>query len=305
MTSREWSNIGKHDIVPESELKTAFATALGTGRSLNRYSNVLANEKTLFPSASCFIRPKHVFDTTDSESSPDKTPTSSQQQKLEEYPYLCANAFKPSQFNNAPHTFIACQAPIPKQIETFWQTVLQYEVPLIMMLTKVKEGGHHKADTYWPAATGVALSLPSTGISLEMIESSVQKEAEIATKTFKVSKGNISHLVKHVQYLGWPDFGVPNDPKTFEHLVEICEATDPTKGPIVVHCSAGIGRTGTLMGVYYGRHLLQQRKKKLGDESLRTEVIDIICTMKKTRTGMVQRIEQFQFILKCLGLKSE
>eukprot|EP00388_Colpodella_angusta_P044187 GDKK01062029.1.p1 GENE.GDKK01062029.1~~GDKK01062029.1.p1 ORF type:complete len:160 (+),score=5.68 GDKK01062029.1:2-481(+) len=158
---------------------------------------------------------------------------------------------------------------------------------------------------YWSNTTAVPLTLPSTGISLELLSSELDKDKEIVTKTLRVSKDGTSHTVKQIQYLGWPDFGVPNDPKTFEYLVQICEATATDKGPIIVHCSAGIGRTGTLMGVYYGRHIFQQKKKKFGDESIRSSIIDMLCMMKKTRTGMVQRFEQYQFMLKCLGLETE
>lgn len=174
------------------------------------------------------------------------------------HPYICGNIFDTVAFDDCPHTIVACQAPVPAQFEGFWQTIFQYEVPLIVMLTKEVENGMHKADRYWPSAVGESVTFPNTQITVTFAQETVMPELEIIDRRFRVSIetscGPEEHICRQLHYTGWPDFGVPSERHSVDLLVAECEAVDDSTGPIFVHCSAGIGRTGTLMGIYYARH---------------------------------------------------
>lgn len=101
------------------------------------------------------------------------------------------------------------------------------------------------------------------------------------------------HNVTQVHYLGWPDHGIPASTAAFRKMIERVEQ-HPTDAPIFVHCSAGIGRTGTLIGYYAVKQMLLQGR--LTDRT----VFETVGAMKHARRGMVQRFDQYHFIYQCL-----
>lgn len=310
MTSREWQYVSQFDVkYNDPDFDRTFASALSVPSRLNRYSDVLANEKTLFPTPTSPIVPRNTF--------PDLHASNDAKSLNIAFPYLNANLFMPSHFGHCPHAIVACQSPQPEQLYAFWQTVLVYQVPLIIMLTRLyevkKDRVYMKAEPYWPEPNNPIVN-KSSGITVEVVDEKNDENNQTIYRTILVKKGSISHTVEHVHFCGWADYSVPDNDGAFMKMVAKMEHAESTKGPIIVHCSAGIGRTGTLMGVYYGRHLLRKaaeeeeeefegKKRKFEKPSdVRSAMIDIVCQMKKTRSGMVQKQEQLQYMLKCLGV---
>jgi protein-tyrosine phosphatase len=195
-----------------------------------------------------------------------------------------------------PHTLVAAQAPVPEGLSAWWNTITLQGTSLILMLTKEVERGMLKADRYWPATKDEPLTFGPVEVHLE--EQRELPDLQLVIRTLRATRRgaggtNSSTIVTQVQYLGWPDHGIPASAASFHEMIKILEG-HPTDAPVIVHCSAGIGRTGTLIGFY-------AVKKRLESGQLEEQtVFDVVRVMKSSRRGMVQRFDQYYFIYQCL-----
>lgn len=242
-----------------------FTTSL-KNKHKNRYLDILANETTIYPetggAAACGSSPC----------------------------YVNGNLID----LGLPHTFVACQAPVVRGIPDFLRMLYEKKITLVIMVTKLREGEIIKADRYWPEGDESIIAVPcAAGLTIAKDpERSYEfdNELNIIRRFFVLQRPNEQpHRVLQVQYTGWPDHGVPHSVASFEALISIVKVTPPT-APIVVHCSAGIGRTGTLIGAY--AVLVHMERGTLGD----TTVYDTVAAMRLQRFGMVQRVEQYLMI---------
>ncbi|KAH9582119.1 PTP type protein phosphatase [Trypanosoma melophagium] len=249
----------------EDPRRINFTSSL-KNKEKNRYLDILANEATIYP---------FPTDTVSVGSGPSTSC------------YINGNLID----LGLSHTFVACQAPLPHGIQDFLTVIYEKKISLVIMLTKLNEGGIAKADCYWPKESESFISAPgSIGIK---VSTDPQKPYEVDTK-LKITRRYLTlqrsdeppHKVLQVQYTGWPDHGVPLSNASFEILLKIIKEA-PTDVPVVVHCSAGIGRTGTLIGTY--GVLSHLENGTLNDKT----VYDVVSTMKMQRFGMVQRLEQY------------
>ncbi|XP_062021947.1 protein-tyrosine-phosphatase PTP1 isoform X2 [Rosa rugosa] len=185
--------------------------------------------------------------------------------------------------------FIATQGPLPHTYEDFWEMVLENHCPVVVMLTRlvdyykmVKCGDYFQAEdgprefgnitiaTKWTRTTGTSLVLRLLEVSSKELEEPPMS-------------------VLHIQYPEWPDHGVPTDTIAVREILKTIYQVPPNLGPIVVHCSAGIGRTGT----YCTIHNTIQRILS-GDMSA-LDLANTITTFRTERIGMVQTLEQYFF----------
>ena len=184
------------------------------------------------------------------------------------------------------NTFIAAQAPKSGTIASFWEMVRDQHVTTVVMLTRVVELGKEKCACYWPKYAGA--SEEYGGITVEL-----QREVQsggYATRDFMVT-GSTDGPVKVTQYhfTAWPDHDVPqlyNTLLEFIHLVKTRVKKD--KFPILVHCSAGVGRSGTFIALY---NLMESVSN---DEPI--SVYRIVNEMREYRPQMVQTFGQYKFI---------
>ncbi|TRZ00993.1 hypothetical protein DNTS_033377, partial [Danionella cerebrum] len=141
--------------------------------------------------------------------------------------------------------YIACQGPLPVTCSHFWQMVWEQSAALLVMLTTQVERGRVKCHQYWP-------NLSSSGTYGGFEVSCVSEEGNSA---YLLRDLTLTHLesteerqICQMQYLAWPDHGVPDDSSDFLKFVgEVRSKRGETAEPVVVHCSAGIGRTGVLI----------------------------------------------------------
>lgn len=261
---KEYSKLCTIDADP----RVSFATSMDLCY-LNRYSNILANEQSLFP-------PSHD-------------------------PALYINANRMP--FETPHTLIASQAPISDEgLIPWWNVIWSYKISLIMMLTKEVENHIPKADRYWPEEVHAEEHHGPYRVILESEQHIPELQLKIRQMSVATSGAQSSstsraeetvHSVTQIQYLGWPDHGIPSSTIAFRKMIERIEQHS-TAAPILIHCSAGIGRTGTLIGYYAVKQCLA--KGRLTDRT----VYDTVLSMKRTRRGMVQRFDQYNFIYQCL-----
>jgi protein tyrosine phosphatase len=191
--------------------------------------------------------------------------------------------------------YIAAQGPLDDTINDFWKMIWEHDVSVIAMLTREVENGHIKCAYYWPTESGIFGNLRVSQIRF------TEDVKQVLHRTFTVTNIHTeeSRVVQHFQYTGWPDHGLPESPEAFIFLVGAISTSNVTKGPIVVHCSAGIGRTGTLCCVDIITTLLQKSFKDglngHPPEFFSKLIFNTILELRKQRAGMVQTREQYYF----------
>ena len=188
--------------------------------------------------------------------------------------------------------FIGTQGPKDETIEDFWRMIDEHKCNIIIMLCNISEGGLPKCAKYW-----------DNNIKMEnytiMLKNEENKDQYIIRDILLRNKNNQERIIKQIQFTGWPDHGVPDgrDGKVFDIFSEIIEKTDQYKGdgPIVVHCSAGVGRTGTYIAMYA---LQKEIKKQINDkvEIIKFSIFNLVRKMKEMRRFLVPVPEQYVFI---------
>ncbi|KAK9951401.1 hypothetical protein M0R45_006843 [Rubus argutus] len=185
--------------------------------------------------------------------------------------------------------FIATQGPLPHTYEDFWEMVLENQCPVVVMLTRL--GDYYKMDKcgdYFQAEHGprefgnicIATKwIRTTGTSL------VLRLLEVNRKESKEPPKS----VLHIQYREWPDHGVPTDTIAVREILKMIYQVPPNLGPVVVHCSAGIGRTGTYCTVH------NTTQRILSGDMSALDLAKTITTFRTERIGMVQTLEQYFF----------
>lgn len=198
----------------------------------------------------------------------------------------------PINIEGKKNLFISTQGPKPETIEDFWTMVYDYNSNVIVMLCKLLEGGRKKCENYWEA-------------KMENFEVGVEKEEKfnmyvIRTLKLKNLEKKDERIVYQIHFIGWPDHGVPDisDGKVFEIFCEINKKVDEFnkgKDPIIVHCSAGVGRTGTFVSMYL---LEKEIMKQINDkcEFIRFNIFNLVRKIKEMRMYMVQAPPQYEFI---------
>ncbi|XP_074539510.1 tyrosine-protein phosphatase non-receptor type 3 isoform X1 [Halichoeres trimaculatus] len=185
--------------------------------------------------------------------------------------------------------YIAAQGPLPQTCTHFWQTVWEQQTHTIIMLTTLTERGRTKCHQYWPHPPEVK----------DYGHVRVKCHSEECNLAYVTRQFTLTHTqrgeeraVTHLQYVAWPDHGVPDDPSDF--LLFISSVRERRKGeePLMVHCSAGIGRTGVLITMETALTLLDQGQPVFP--------LDIVKTLRDQRAMMVQTTSQFQFVCEAI-----
>lgn len=184
--------------------------------------------------------------------------------------------------------YISTQAPLPQTFNDFWSMVWESQTPVIVMLTKFIERKRIKAHCYWPSEGN---SEKFGALTVELV-SCTEFEGGLTIRRFKMQhESGAVRVVDHIHYTEWPDFGVPTSRKALRALVYFMnEYQDAVpEHPIIVHCSAGIGRAGTIIAIH---SFLSQH---FSGESHIT-VQELVEQMRCQRFGMVQTEEQYLLI---------
>nr|CAD7571593.1 unnamed protein product [Timema californicum] len=184
--------------------------------------------------------------------------------------------------------YIATQGPLPNTVLDFWQMVMEAGSTLVVMVTPIVERGRTKCHKYWPQLGDTSemnhLHLTCTKEETEETESFVFREFRL-TNLETEEERHISHM----QYLAWPDHGVPEDSTQFlEFTQRVRQAREGMVEPTIVHCSAGIGRTGVL--------ILMETAMCLIEANEPVYPLDIVKAMRDQRAMMIQTAIQYRFV---------
>lgn len=186
--------------------------------------------------------------------------------------------------------FICAQGPMEDTVSDFWRMIWEQHLELVLMLTNLEEYSKTKCAKYWPDSK----ETKSFG-DVSVTHVSERKCSDYIVRDLKMSRGSGSETRKIVQYhfLMWKDFQAPEHPAgILKFIRRMNEAYSLEKGPILVHCSAGVGRTGTLVAL---DSLIQQ----LNDEK-HVAIFNTVCDLRHQRNFLVQSLKQYIFVYRAL-----
>jgi len=207
--------------------------------------------------------------------------------------YINASLVKMGAVNR---NYILTQGPLSSTVSHFWAMVWEQNSKVIVMLNNIIEKNQVKCHTYWPSGSiNSVLECEDVQLKVELIEE-IQK-SNYVLRNFKLSSTNSEEvrIVHQYHYITWPDFGVPATPSDFLQFLQDVRETgglgsgseEVPIGPAVIHCSAGIGRSGTFCIVDTALLLLEQ--------GMRVNVKELVLEMRRYRMGLIQTAEQLRF----------
>ncbi|KER21125.1 hypothetical protein T265_10484 [Opisthorchis viverrini] len=200
----------------------------------------------------------------------------------------CKDAYSSPSLDRSRVDYIAAQAPLKRTVADFWQMVAENRVTLIVMLTELNEGGTSKSAKYWPDEVYATTSHVWSGNELTVTLIAEQDHPSFVIRTLSlVSALNVDEpvTVTQIQMKSWPDHGVP-DVEEFAALIDeyrrLKDAEPPGHGPSLIHCSAGIGRSGIFIAADVIRRQLEKG----------VQYFDIQGTVLQLRTCRMHMVEK-------------
>ncbi|KAM9324548.1 receptor-type tyrosine-protein phosphatase C [Gastrophryne carolinensis] len=189
-----------------------------------------------------------------------------------------------------PRKYIAAQGPKEETVNDFWKMIWEQKSTIIVMVTRCEEGNRIKCAHYWPAdgETEEYGDIVAKTTEEKFCPDYITRKLHVTHKREKSERD-----ITHIQFTVWPDHGVPDDPNLLLRLRRRVSAlSNFFSGPIVVHCSAGVGRTGTYISI-------DAMLEGLETEG-RVDVYGYVVQLRRQRCLMVQVDSQYVFIHKAL-----
>uniref|UniRef100_A0A8C8RFB3 Tyrosine-protein phosphatase non-receptor type 13 n=1 Tax=Pelusios castaneus TaxID=367368 RepID=A0A8C8RFB3_9SAUR len=186
---------------------------------------------------------------------------------------------------NEEFVYIACQGPLPTTVADFWQMTWEQNCTIIAMMTQEVEGEKIKCQRYWPDILGKTImvndKLRLALVRLQQLKGFVIRVLELED----IQTGELRR-VSHLNFTAWPDHDTPSQPDDLLAFISYMRHIHKS-GPIITHCSAGIGRSGTLICIDVVLGLISK--------DLDFDISDLVRTMRLQRHGMVQTEDQYIF----------
>uniref|UniRef100_A0A8C1GPF1 protein-tyrosine-phosphatase n=1 Tax=Cyprinus carpio TaxID=7962 RepID=A0A8C1GPF1_CYPCA len=188
---------------------------------------------------------------------------------------------------NYQKVYIACQGCLATTVNDFWKMVWQEKSRVIVMTTREVEKGRNKCVPYWPTTEGESKDVGRYVVTL-------LSEKDAADYKVRIKSQKPARTIWHYQYLSWPDHGVPQEPGgvlSFLEQVNIKQNEMSSTGPTIIHCSAGIGRTGTIVVIDMLIDIIEAKGLDCD-----IDIQKCIQMVREQRSGMVQTEAQYKFI---------
>ncbi|XP_069450722.1 tyrosine-protein phosphatase non-receptor type 13 isoform X9 [Ovis canadensis] len=181
--------------------------------------------------------------------------------------------------------YIACQGPLPTTVGDFWQMIWEQNSTVIAMMTQEVEGEKIKCQRYWPNVLGKS-TMVSNRLRLALVRVQQLKGFVVRAMTLEdIQTGEVRHI-SHLNFTAWPDHDTPSQPDDLLTFISYMRHVHRS-GPIITHCSAGIGRSGTLICIDVVLGLISQ--------DLEFDISNLVRCMRLQRHGMVQTEDQYIF----------
>lgn len=187
--------------------------------------------------------------------------------------------------------FICAQGPMDNTVNDFWRLVWEQHLEMVLMLTNLEEYSKTKCAQYWPDAGAGSRRFGE----LEVTHVRENRFADYLVRELKLKMGDGGEERRVIQYhyLVWKDFMAPDNPAgILKFIRRVNDQYSLDKGPLLVHCSAGVGRTGTLVAL---DSLLQQLR-----EENHVAIFNTVCDLRHQRNFLVQSLKQYIFIYRAL-----
>ncbi|UZJ55902.1 hypothetical protein CBS101457_005222 [Exobasidium rhododendri] len=274
---------------PNAYFKYAYSTKISTNRANvkhNRWNNILAYDHSLLPG-----------------------------------PYLNASLIPPYPCDDCPprRSYIAGQAPLPHTFSTFYASMMENKVPLIVNLSAFNEHGHVKADQYWPmkkneswdATVGYRIEHREDPKTIGDYRSDLCQATQYQLRLYKEEETPQEWDFSLLHVTSWPDFGAFSSAVFAKLLDMIEEVGEEKQGPMWIHCSAGIGRSGTVIASLLARDLGSCLMKAMKLDSVSTPSLlglgaikaaeRLVDHERRYRPKMVQTADQLGMIANVAG----
>ncbi|XP_015173424.1 PREDICTED: tyrosine-protein phosphatase Lar isoform X11 [Polistes dominula] len=183
------------------------------------------------------------------------------------------------------NAYVATQGPLQETFGDFWRMCWELRTSTIVMMTKLEERTRIKCDQYWPTRGSETYGQMTVTIT------DIQELATYCIRTFQVCRAGYSERreIKQLQFTAWPDHGVPEHPAPFlQFLRRVRSLNGPDSGPLVVHCSAGVGRTGCFI-------VIDSMLERIKHEKM-IDIYGHVTCLRAQRNYMVQTEDQYIFI---------
>ncbi|XP_043340898.1 receptor-type tyrosine-protein phosphatase C isoform X4 [Cervus canadensis] len=191
-----------------------------------------------------------------------------------------------------PRKYIAAQGPRDETVDDFWRMIWEQKATVIVMVTRCEEGNKNKCAEYWPSMEEGSRVYGDVIVEINEHKRCPDYIIQKLTVGNRKEKAN-GRAVTHIQFTSWPDHGVPEDPHLLLKLRRRVNAfSNFFSGPIVVHCSAGVGRTGTYIGIDAMLEGLEAENK--------VDVYGYVVKLRRQRCLMVQVEAQYILIHQAL-----
>jgi protein tyrosine phosphatase len=189
--------------------------------------------------------------------------------------------------------FISTQGPKDNTVEDFWTMVDEQKCNVIVMLCNLEEAGREKCAKYWHK-------------NMKKYTIKVQKEKEnneiyvIRNLALINNQTKEEKKIVQIHFQGWPDHGIPDkdDEGILQAFMEMNKIVDENKkdGPIIVHCSAGVGRTGTFISMYFLEKEIRNQLNNPKVNNIKINIFNIVRKLKEMRLYLVQSDSQYYYI---------
>ncbi|OZJ03237.1 hypothetical protein BZG36_03438 [Bifiguratus adelaidae] len=234
-----------------------------------------------------------------------KAPTPTESSTEDASDYVNASFITPP--HNVAINFIASQGPLEETIGDFWLMAFQQDVKVIVCLTDIYELGRYKCARYWPETIGIPKEYHAKGHSVVRIRLDSETQysmAECVVRQLTVEcifadGRSDAKTMTQMCFVGWPDHGAPDRTEPILRLVELANELNgpPSENhPMLVHCSAGCGRTGTFCTIYALELLAQRIADKEQEDDERDYLFEMVNDFRQQRISMVQAFPQYVFI---------
>nr|XP_053638794.1 receptor-type tyrosine-protein phosphatase-like N isoform X1 [Cherax quadricarinatus]XP_053638795.1 receptor-type tyrosine-protein phosphatase-like N isoform X1 [Cherax quadricarinatus] len=195
-------------------------------------------------------------------------------------------------YDGEERAYIVTQGPLAHTVVDLWRLVMQEQAPAIVMITRLKEKQRVKCEPYIPAHTATYGDITVT------VKQVIQKSG-YTIRRLLLQRGEERQETLHFWYTAWPDHKAPAEADQLLAMALQVEHVRKTEdgvryGPVIVHCSAGIGRSGCFVAISIAINQLQEEDC--------VDILGILCQMRLDRGGMVQTGEQYEFIHRAVAL---
>ena len=194
--------------------------------------------------------------------------------------------------------FIATQGPLDITIDDFWQMIYQYNIQVVIMLCQLEEKSKIKCANYWESKN-IKNYIVKLLIEFELWDGLILRNFEI-----KKSNNDIfPRTVVQLHYTCWEDHSVP-DKNAYLKFLELIKFMIEYRQrfPVVVHCSAGVGRTGTFIGMFNLLYEISKQIKDYNKNEINFSVMNVVRKLKEMRLHLVENKDQYLFLYQFIDI---